>query len=97
MLRGAEEVGEESEEEVPERPLLREEVELRKLMQEHDEDDPMKEYLVKEKKEEVARALAALEDGEGKKKHGHRHHRHHKKAEREKGREEERGEEGEKG
>ena len=91
MLRGLEAQGEESEEEVPQRALLKEEVELRKLMQEHDEDDPMKEYLVKEKKEEVARALATLEDGEGgKRKHGHRHHRHHRKAEREKEGEEKR-------
>ncbi len=73
--------GDESEEEeVPSRPLLKEEVDLRKLLQEHDDDDPMKEYIVKVKKEEVARALAALENGnDGEKRHRHRHHHRSRK------------------
>ncbi|GAB1206652.1 hypothetical protein APSETT445_005342, partial [Aspergillus pseudonomiae] len=42
------------------RPLLKEEKELEELMVNHDEEDPMKEYLIQEKKEEVARALEKL-------------------------------------
>lgn len=73
--------GDESDEEdAPSRPLLKEEVELRKLLQEHDDDDPMKEYLVKEKKEELERALTALDNGDGgERKHRHRHHHRSKK------------------
>ena len=60
------------------RPLLPEERELAALIRDHDEDDPMKQYLVKEKKEEVANALARLAKKERKsadrKKHHHRHH-----------------------
>ncbi|DAA77209.1 TPA_exp: Uncharacterized protein A8136_6469 [Trichophyton benhamiae CBS 112371] len=44
----------------PSRPLLKEEVELQQLMDEHDDEDPMKEYLIKEKKEEVENALALV-------------------------------------
>ena len=62
-------------EKVPRRPLLKEEVELQKLIAEHDEDDPMKEYLIKEKKEEVIQALAVADRGA--KKHRHKEHRHH--------------------
>lgn len=62
---------EESEEE--RRSMLREEKELMALMRDHDEDDPMKEFLVQEKKEEVARALARVET----KKPRDRKHRHH--------------------
>lgn len=60
------------------RPLLPEERELAALIRDHDEDDPMKEYLVKEKKEEVANALARLakkaRKSADRKKHHHRHH-----------------------
>nr|OQO21874.1 hypothetical protein B0A51_11391 [Rachicladosporium sp. CCFEE 5018] len=42
------------------RAQLREEVELAKLLREGDEEDPMKAYLIKEKREEVAEALKAL-------------------------------------
>lgn len=64
-----------------ERPMLKEEIELAALMRDHDEDDPMKEYLVQEKKEEVAQALAALakkgrkHDRKEKSHHKHRSHR----------------------
>jgi RNA-binding motif X-linked protein 2 len=40
-----------------ERPLLPEEIELQKLMRDHDEEDPMKAYMIKQKKEEVEAAL----------------------------------------
>lgn len=62
------------------RPMLKEEVELATLMREHEDDDPMKKYLVEQKKEEIADALKRLDvakkDG-GEKKHRHRH-RHHR-------------------
>lgn len=63
-----------------ERPLLVEEKELAALIRDHDEDDPMKEYLVQEKKKEVADALARLakkarKSADRKKHHHHHHHR----------------------
>ena len=63
------------------RPLLKEEVELQKLIRDHDEDDPMKAYLIQEKREEVAAALAQLShNGNGRKseRKKHRHHHRHK-------------------
>jgi RNA-binding motif X-linked protein 2 len=81
--------GEESEKE--QRPMLQEEIELQKLLRDHDEDDPMKEYLVQEKREEVARSLAKFEKGiNGKdtaKKHKHHHRHHHRDDERRRHRE----------
>ena len=67
------------------RELIKEEVELMKLEREHDEDDPMKEYLLEEKREEVRKALSRMKTGkEGEKK---RHHHHHRRRTREDGRE----------
>ncbi|KAL8642927.1 MAG: hypothetical protein Q9226_008446 [Calogaya cf. arnoldii] len=62
------------------RPLLKEEKELAALLRDHDEDDPMKEYLVQEKKEDVARAVAKLKKGDKKdgEKRKHRHHHKHR-------------------
>lgn len=60
-----------------ERPLIKEEIELAKLIRAHDDDDPMKEYLVKEKKDEVAEALKTMAKTKSKdkeRKHRHRHH-----------------------
>jgi RNA-binding motif X-linked protein 2 len=58
-----------------ERPMIKEEQELAKLIQGHDEEDPMKAFLIQEKKEEVAMALAKLKDGKKlEKSHKHRHH-----------------------
>ena len=71
----------ESESEEERRPMLKEEKELAALIRDHDEDDPMKEYLIKEKKEEVAQALAKMRKGHkprDHKEHKH-HHRHHHK------------------
>lgn len=70
-----------------ERPLLKEEIELAKLLKEHDEDDPMKAYLVKEKREEVAEALKGLvkhkSNSKGRshddREHRHRHHHRSRK------------------
>lgn len=77
VVGGGGSVEEESEEE--RRPMVREEVELQKLLRDHDDDDPMKGYLVQGKKEEVEKALARLKNGggEGKKKREHRHKHHH--------------------
>ena len=80
--RRSEESGSESEER---RPLIKEEVELQRLLREHDEDDPMKEYLVREKRAEVEEALKAVTISKSSKskedrKHRHKHrHRHSKK------------------
>ena len=63
---------EEKDESEEERPLLKEEQELYALIRDHDEDDPMKEVLVTEKKEQVARALAISKG----KKHRHHHRKH---------------------
>ena len=72
----------EAESEVEQRPLLKEEKELAVLIRDHDEEDPMKEYLIKEKKEEVSKALARLgqkaPNSRDKREHKH-HHRHHRK------------------
>lgn len=71
----------ESEEE-ERRPMLKEEAELAKLLREHDEDDPMKSFLVQEKKDEVAEALKRLEvskkDGKGRGRGDERKRRHHR-------------------
>jgi RNA-binding motif X-linked protein 2 len=68
-------VGSESESQ-EERPLIKEEVELQKLLQEHDEDDPMKEYLVREKRAEVEEALKVVtitSTSKDDRKHRHKH------------------------
>ncbi|OJD27604.1 hypothetical protein ACJ73_01007 [Blastomyces percursus] len=70
---------------IPQKPLMKEEKELQKLIKEHDDEDPMKEYLIQEKREEVARALERSstrkkrrgDSAEREDKHGHRH-RHHR-------------------
>ncbi|KAL9101244.1 MAG: hypothetical protein Q9163_003477 [Psora crenata] len=76
-LRGDADGGEQdrADSEVEEMPTLKEEVELAKLIREHDDDDPMKEYLVQQKREEVAKALQKLQKGE--KRERRRKHRHH--------------------
>jgi RNA-binding motif X-linked protein 2 len=49
---------EESEAEEEARPLIKEEIELAKLMRDMEDDDPMKAYMIEQKKEEVEKALA---------------------------------------
>ena len=68
----------EEEEEKGRRTMIKEEVELQKLIRDHDEDDPMKGYLVQEKRDEVAQALARLKDGSKRKKREHKHRHHHR-------------------
>jgi len=78
-----EERGERSESEEG-REMLQEEIELAKLIRDHDEEDPMKEFLVQEKKEEVRLALERVKmGGAGKKERKHKHrHRHQEDGER---------------
>ncbi|KAL8695727.1 MAG: hypothetical protein Q9201_007973 [Fulgogasparrea decipioides] len=71
-----------TEKEEERRPMLKEERELAVLLRDHDEDDPMKDYLVQQKTKQVAEALAKLgkrnsKDVE-KKKHRH-YHKHRSK------------------
>lgn len=75
--RKQDDVGESESEE--ERPRIREELELAKLMEDHDDDDPMKAYMIEQKKEEVAEALKAVVKSGDKKKHKERHHRHRRR------------------
>ncbi|KAI1259569.1 hypothetical protein F5Y18DRAFT_294762 [Xylariaceae sp. FL1019] len=70
--------GEESEEE--QRPMIREEIELQKLIGDHDDDDPMKGFLIEEKKREIQEALRKDRGEKEKKERRHRHHHksHHR-------------------
>lgn len=74
-------------EEEEKRELIKEEVELMKLEREHDEDDPMKEFLMEEKREEVRKALMKLKTGKEGEQRKHHHHHHHRRRNREDGRE----------
>ncbi|KAI0913436.1 hypothetical protein F4823DRAFT_40700 [Ustulina deusta] len=70
----------EGEEQETGRPMIKEEMELQKLIEEHDDDDPMKGFLIEEKKREVSEAL---QKGKGRrdrkeKKHRHHHRTHHR-------------------
>lgn len=70
------------EEQEEDRPMLKEEIELAKLMRDHDEDDPMKAYMIEQKKEEIAEARKALvvvgkkDDRKSKHRSSHRSTRH---------------------
>lgn len=63
-----------------ERPMLKEERELLSLIEEHDDDDPMKAYLIREKKDEVAATMKGSRDTKRSSKDGRsrRHHRSHR-------------------
>jgi RNA-binding motif protein, X-linked 2 len=69
-------IEDESEEEVEQRPMLKEEKELAELMRDHDDDDPMKAYLIEQKKEEVEEALKQFKKQERKDEAKHERHRH---------------------
>ncbi|KAH7037519.1 uncharacterized protein B0I36DRAFT_283214 [Microdochium trichocladiopsis] len=65
-------------EQVTRRPMIKEEEELQKLIDEHDEEDPMKAFLIEEKKAEVELALQKARSRKDKgsdAKHRHREHR----------------------
>lgn len=60
-------------------PLLREERELQKLIDEHDDEDPMKDFLIEEKKKEVDEARKLRDaKGDSERRHHHRSHRSHR-------------------
>lgn len=70
----------------PARPILPEEIELQHLEVNHDSEDPMKKFLLDEKRQEVADAIAKWErehaqveheDKERKLRHRHHHRVHH--------------------
>ncbi|KAE8152031.1 hypothetical protein BDV25DRAFT_79270 [Aspergillus avenaceus] len=74
-------------EDEPRRPLLKEEKELQELMVNHDDEDPMKEYLIQEKKEEISQALENYTQKSSRRRDSsrdrssrhHRHSRHHRR------------------
>lgn len=66
-----------------ERPMLKEEIELQKLLHDHDDDDPMKAFLVEEKREEISQALARVKHGKKERKDTEKRHRHHHRSRRE--------------
>ncbi|KAI9711574.1 MAG: hypothetical protein M1820_002139 [Bogoriella megaspora] len=76
VARSEDEASEESEED---RPMLKEEIELAKMINDHEDDeDPMKTYKIEQKREEVQAALKKLKVKD-RERNGHRHkHRHHK-------------------
>ena len=76
--KGSEDEGEESgkrKRHRKRREMIKEERELEELLRvrEGEEDDPMREYLIKEKKLEVEQALVKADEKERKHKHRHRH------------------------
>ncbi|KAK4102356.1 RNA-binding domain-containing protein [Parathielavia hyrcaniae] len=66
------------------RPVLKEERELQLLIDNHDDEDPMKEFLINEKKKEVEDALrrekrrAEKDSRKHRDQNRHRHHRSHR-------------------
>lgn len=58
------------------RPLLEEEKALMKLIDEHDDEDPMKAFLVEEAKQAVEQAKQREAEMEERKERKHRHHKH---------------------
>lgn len=54
---------------------LKEEDELREIVENHDDEDPMKDYLIERKKEEIEEASLRRDRDSGHR-HHHRHHRH---------------------
>ncbi|KAI9372580.1 hypothetical protein BJX61DRAFT_533871 [Aspergillus egyptiacus] len=81
---------EEKDREPRRRRLLKEEIELEELIRNHDDEDPMKEFLIEEKREEVTQALerearkekssrrreSSRERSSRHSRHHHRRHRH---------------------
>jgi RNA-binding motif X-linked protein 2 len=75
---GAADVTDTESEEEPPRPLLKEEIELAEMMRNEDDDDPMKAYMIEQKKEEVEAARMALAKRERKSKDKHKRHKSHR-------------------
>ncbi|KAG9670801.1 RNA-binding domain-containing protein, partial [Aureobasidium melanogenum] len=68
----------ESEPEEERRPLINEEIELAKLMRDMEDDDPMKAYMIEQKKEEIEKALAKSSSSSRKHDDSRRERRHHR-------------------
>jgi RNA-binding motif X-linked protein 2 len=70
------------------RPIIKEEIELANLMRDMEDDDPMKAYMIEQKKEQIQAALKnAPQDDHDDKDHSrrekrHRHHRHRSRRDR---------------
>ncbi|KAI0120664.1 hypothetical protein BJ170DRAFT_159415 [Xylariales sp. AK1849] len=79
----------ETEEDEPEptRSMIKEEIELARLISDHDEDDPMKAFLIEEKKKEVEVALQRRDEKDRNHKHRYHHHKGHRSRKGESGRE----------
>ena len=76
----ADDGADDTEKEEDRRPVLSEERELERLIREHDEEDPMKDTLVRTKREEVEKAVARWKKGqEREERHKKRRHRSHRK------------------
>jgi RNA-binding motif protein, X-linked 2 len=67
----------EEEEEEAWRPRIKEEIEFQKLIEDYDDDDPMKGFLIEEKKREVEEALRKARSRYDKDKTHHRRRRSH--------------------
>ncbi|KAG9642910.1 RNA-binding domain-containing protein, partial [Aureobasidium melanogenum] len=73
---------EDSEPEEERRPLIKEEIELAKLMRDMEDDDPMKAYMIEQKKEEVEKALAKSASSSSRKHDDSRRERRHHRSRR---------------
>ncbi|KAG9957136.1 hypothetical protein KCU61_g9318, partial [Aureobasidium melanogenum] len=73
---------EDSEPEEERRPLIKEEIELAKLMRDMEDDDPMKAYMIEQKKEEVDKALAKSASSSSRKHDDSRRERRHHRSSR---------------
>ncbi|KAH0349756.1 RNA-binding domain-containing protein, partial [Aureobasidium melanogenum] len=73
---------EDSEPEEERRPLIKEEIELAKLMRDMEDDDPMKAYMTEQKKEEVDKALAKSASSSSRKHDDSRRERRHHRSRR---------------
>ncbi|KAG9547413.1 RNA-binding domain-containing protein, partial [Aureobasidium melanogenum] len=73
---------EDSEPEEERRPLIKEEIELAKLMRDMEDDDPMKAYMIEQKKEEVDKALAKSASSSSRKHDDSRRERRHHRSRR---------------
>ncbi|THW48725.1 RNA-binding domain-containing protein [Aureobasidium pullulans] len=77
QIAGAE--AEDSETEEERRPLIKEELELAKLVRDMEDDDPMKAYMIEQKKEEVEKALKKASSSSSRKHDdSRREKRHHR-------------------
>ncbi|KAI8624924.1 hypothetical protein F5Y19DRAFT_282327 [Xylariaceae sp. FL1651] len=86
---GTEDEDEDEEVEEARRPMIKEELELQRLIEDHDDDDPMKGFLIEEKKREIEEVLRKEIGRKDKKEKKHRHHhRSHHRSRRDESREE---------